>query len=165
MIRQNFNAGWTVSSGGGGMLEALRGVVPTGKPVRLPYDAMIHETPDPADVSGGQTGFYPGGQYVFTKTFDVPADWAGKDVLIEFEGVYMTAMVYVNGSHAATNLHGYGGFYAKVDGLLRCGEANELRVIANNPTPNSRWYSGSGIYRNVNLLLGGDVHILPDGLS
>ena len=75
MIRQNFNEGWSVSSGGGGMLEALRGAAPSGKPVRLPYDAMIHERPDPADVSGGQTGVYPGGQYIFTKTFFVPADW------------------------------------------------------------------------------------------
>ena len=164
MIRQNFNEGWSVSAGGGGMLEALRGSAPVGKPVRLPYDAMIHERPDPADVSGGQTGFYPGGQYIFTKTFFAPADWEGRDVLVEFEGVYMTAMVYVNGSHAATNLHGYGGFYARVDSLLRYGQDNELRVIANNPTPNSRWYSGSGIYRSVNLLVGGDVHILPDGV-
>ena len=66
MIRQNFNDGWSFTTGGGGLLDALRGGGSTGTPVRLPYDAMIHETPDANAVSGAQTGFYPGGQYVFS---------------------------------------------------------------------------------------------------
>ena len=164
MIRQRFNKGWTVSNGGGGLMDALRGGDAADSPIQLPHDAMILETPSARDVSGSQTGFYPGGQYQYVKTFDVPAEWEGKDILLEFEGVYMTAMVYVNGSHAATNLYGYSGFYVPVDALLKYGEPNEIKVIANNPTPNSRWYSGSGIYRNVNLLVGGDVHIKEDGV-
>ena len=163
MIRQSFNDGWAIVNAGG-FFDQLRGGGATTMPVALPHDAMIHETPDPNAVSGGQTGFYPGGKYTYVKTFTPPAEWAGRDVYIEFEGVYMTAMVFINGCHAATNLHGYGGFLVKADPLLRFGAPNEIKVIANNPTPNSRWYSGSGIYRNVNLMVGGDVHILPDGV-
>lgn len=163
MIRQSFNDGWAIARGGG-LIDQLRGEGASSTPVALPHDAMIHETPRPDEVSGGQTGFYPGGQYVYVKAFTPPAEWAGRDVFIEFEGVYMTAMVFINGCHAATNLYGYGGFLVKADPLLRWGEANEIKVVANNPTPNSRWYSGSGIYRNVNLMVGGDVHILPDGV-
>jgi beta-galactosidase/beta-glucuronidase len=163
MIRQSFNDCWAIVKAGG-FFDQLRGGEVSSLPVQLPHDAMIHETPDPDDVSGGQTGFYPGGQYVYVKTFTPPAEWAGRDVYIEFEGGYMTAMVYINGCHAATNLYGYGGFLVKADSLLRWGAPNEIKVIANNPTPNSRWYSGSGIYRNVNLMVGGDVHILPSGV-
>ena len=164
MLRKRFNDGWLLSKGSGGMMEAMRGGAVQAEPVQLPHDAMIHETPTPDALSGGQTGFYPGGQYTYTKRFEAPAEWAGKDVLVEFEGVYQTAMVYINGCHAATNLYGYSGFYVDLSALLRYGETNEIKVITNNPTPNSRWYSGSGIYRNVNLLVGGDVHILADGV-
>lgn len=163
MIRQSFNDGWSIVKAGG-FFDQIRGGGATSTPVELPHDAMIHETPNPDDVSGGQTGFYPGGQYTYVKTFTPPSEWTNRDVFIEFEGVYMTAMVYINGCHAATNLHGYGGFLVKADPLLRWGVPNEIKVIANNPTPNSRWYSGSGIYRNVSLMVGGDVHILPYGV-
>lgn len=163
MIRQSFNGDWNIVEGGS-LFDHLRGVGTSSTPVDLPHDAMIHETPDPDDVSGGQTGFYPGGQYVYVKVFTPPADWADRDVYLEFEGVYMTARVYINGCHAATNLYGYGGFLVKADPLLRWGQANEIKVIANNPAPNSRWYSGSGIYRNVNLMVGNEVHILPNGV-
>ncbi len=164
MIRQNFNDGWRLSMAGGGLMEMIGGAGAAEIPVQIPHDAMIWEKPDANDVSGSQTGFYPGGQYTYLKNFDVPAEWEGKDVFLEFEGVYMTAMVYINGSHAATNLHGYAGFYVQAKDLLHYGASNEIKVIANNPTPNSRWYSGSGIYRSVNLLVGGDVHFLNDGV-
>ncbi len=164
MIRQTFNDGWRLSMAGGGLMEMIGGAGAAEIPVQIPHDAMIWEKPDANDVSGSQTGFYPGGQYTYLKNFDVPAEWEGKDVFLEFEGVYMTAMVYINGSHAATNLHGYAGFYVQAKDLLHYGATNEIKVIANNPTPNSRWYSGSGIYRSVNLLVGDDVHFLNDGV-
>ena len=164
MIRQTFNDGWRLSMAGGGLMEMIGGAGAAEIPVQIPHDAMIWEKPDANDVSGSQTGFYPGGQYTYLKNFDVPAGWEGKDVFLEFEGVYMTAMVYINGSHAATNLHGYAGFYVQAKDLLHYGASNEIKVIANNPTPNSRWYSGSGIYRSVNLLVGNDVHFLNDGV-
>lgn len=92
MIRQSFNDGWAIAAGVG-LFDQLRGAGTSSTPVELPHDAMIHEKPCPDEVSGGQTGFYPGGQYIYVKSFTPPPEWASRDVYIEFEGVYMTAMV------------------------------------------------------------------------
>ena len=135
MIRQTFNDGWRLSMAGGGLMEMIGGAGAAEILVQIPHDAMIWEKPDANDVSGSQTGFYPGGQYTYLKNFDVPAEWEGKDVFLEFEGVYMTAMVYINGSHAATNLHGYAGFYVQAKDLLHYGASNEIKVIATIPRP------------------------------
>lgn len=165
MIRQNLNRHWKLTKGGSSLMAMMTGGAGQDVYVDLPHDAMIHETPAKDAVSGAQTGFYPGGEYTYTKQLSVPADWAGKDVFIEFEGVYQTAMVFVNGNFAASNLHGYGEFIVQADKYLNFGAENEIKVIANNPAPNSRWYSGSGIYRNVNLMVGGVVHIVPNGVK
>ncbi|MDO4740563.1 MAG: glycoside hydrolase family 2 TIM barrel-domain containing protein [Eubacteriales bacterium] len=164
MIRQNLNRKWEFKKGKSSLMAAMTGGAAQVNYVNLPHDAMIHETPFKDAVSGAQTGFYPGGGYTYTKTLSVPQEWAGKEVFIEFEGVYQTAMVYVNGDFAGNNLHGYGEFIVPVHKYLHFGADNEIKVIANNPDPNSRWYSGSGIYRSVNLMVGGDVHIVPNGV-
>ena len=67
------------------------------KTVHLPYDAMIHEARTPDTKNGAQTGFYPGGEYIFQKHFTAPQAWQGKPVSLVFEGVYQTALVYLNG--------------------------------------------------------------------
>lgn len=159
-----WNDGWEVSSGGTSLLEAFMPGSSKKQRVTLPHDAMIHEKPRPDAVSGAQTGFYPGGEYVYTKKFFAPAEWEKEAVIVEFEGVYAMARVYLNGDFVVSNLYGYGGFDAVLDSVIRYGEENEIKVVANNPEPNSRWYSGSGIYRNVNLVLGGPVHIEKDGV-
>ena len=164
MYRESFNSGWELVKAGGGLMGALMGGGEPNEPVQIPHDAMIHETPAADADSGAQTGFYPGGEYTYEKKFDVPADWAGKEVVLSFGGVYQTAMVYVNGDYAGTSYHGYGGFDVEIDKYLKYGEQNMVKVLANNPTPNSRWYSGSGMYRGVELLVGGDVHIAKDGV-
>ena len=164
MQKISFNNGWELDQGGNSLMARLSGGAAPNKPVQLPHDAMIHETPVPEADSGAQTGFYPGGEYTYIKNFAVPAEWAGKEIVLAFGGVYQTARVYINGDFAAVNLYGYGGFTARIDKYLNFGADNEVRVIANNPTPNSRWYSGSGIYRGVDLLIGGDVMIEKDGV-
>ena len=69
MIRQNFNAGWTVEKGdGNSRMNSFLGNTQT-KTVHLPYDAMIHEARTPDTKNGAQTGFYPGGEYIFQKHF------------------------------------------------------------------------------------------------
>lgn len=164
MKKMSFNEGWEVSSGGSSLMEAFRPGAGKKQSVQLPHDAMIHEKPVPEALSGAQTGFYPGGEYIYTKKFTAPKEWEGRSVIAEFEGVYEIARVYLNGNFVTSNLHGYGGFDAVLDRYLRTGEENEIKVIANNPDPNSRWYSGSGIYRNVNLLVGNEVHIVKDSV-
>ncbi len=165
MIRVSFNDGWMFSKSGPSLMGILGGAAPASEPVQLPYDAMIRETPSRDALSGAQTGFYPGGEYTYTKVFPVPAEWEGQELLVEFEGVYEIAQVYVNEAHVKTNLYGYSGFYADIKDYVKYGEDNTIRVNVNNPTPNSRWYSGSGIYRPVNLLRGDLVHIAADGVK
>lgn len=165
MIRQNFNHYWKCFDGSASFLEKLQFSQSNTAMLTLPHDAMIHEKRDPNTQNGAQTGFYPGGNYEYVKTFDAPIDWQKKTVIVEFEGVYQTAMVYLNDCLVGTNYYGYSNFYVTLDRYLEYGKANTLKVIADNAAEkNSRWYSGSGIYRNVKLLIGSRVHVPADGL-
>ena len=119
-----------------------------GNPVTLPHDAQITEKRG-KDVSNGGHGYFPGGIYTYEKTFAAPEEWSGKDIVIEFEGVYKNASVSLNGKEIAFHAYGYTGFFVELDDL-RIGDENVLTVVADNSRlPNSRWYSGSGIYRPV----------------
>ena len=92
-------------------------------------------------------------------------EWEEKTVTFEFEGVYPQGQVYINGDYAGGHLYGYSNFYVCADDFLKYGEVNTIKVIVNNSQElNSRWYSGSGIYRNVNILVGDSLHIKKDGV-
>ena len=165
MIGQNFNHQWMCMDGSASFLEKLQMAQSEAALITLPHDAMIHEARDPNTPNGAQTGFYPGGNYEYIKRFEAPMDWRDKTVSLGFEGVYQTAMVYLNDSLVATNYYGYSNFYVSLDRYLEYGQVNTLKVIADNSADkNSRWYSGSGIYRNVKLLVGSRVHVPADGM-
>ncbi len=132
MIREAFNTNWTVN----------------GKPVTLPHDAQITEKRGPK-VSDGGHGYFPGGIYTYEKTFFAPEEWAEKTILVEFEGVYRNAEIRLNGEKIFFHAYGYTGFYVELTGLTY-GKDNTITVIADNSKlPNSRWYTGAGIYRPV----------------
>lgn len=119
-----------------------------GDPVTLPHDAQIREKRG-RDLSNNAHAFFPGGIYTYEKRFFAPAAWEGKDLILEFEGVYKNAEVCLNGEKLAFHPYGYTGFFVALDGL-KTGEENTLTVVADNSRlPNSRWYSGAGIYRPV----------------
>ena len=122
-----------------------------GTPVTLPHDAMLSE-PRTALAEGGlNVSWFEGRDYVYTKKWDVTPEQLAQHNVLEFEGVYRKAEVFVNGKKAAFRPYGYTNFYVELDGLLRAGE-NTVEVIARNADqPNSRWYSGAGIYRPVKL--------------
>lgn len=166
MRKEKINQDWVFYKGYLPSLRVLQMQGGTVDTVQLPHDAMILEERTPDTKNGGHTGYYPGGIYTYFKTIDVPEDWQEKTAVLEFEGVYQTAMVYVNGVLAKTNLYGYSNFYVHLDPYLKYGESNEIKVVADNASEeNSRWYSGSGIYRDVNLYLGNRVHIPVDGVK
>lgn len=166
MIRQNFNAGWQVEKGSkDSRMNSFLGKTEI-QTVHLPYDPMIHERRDSDTPNGAQTGFYPGGEYIFQKHFTAPQEWNGKPVSLAFEGVYQTALVYVNGFLACKNVNGYADFIVPLTPFVKYGADNLVKVIADNSLePNSRWYTGSGIYRNVKLLVGNRVFIPCDGVK
>ena len=135
------------------------------KAVTLPHDAMLDEPRTPESPGEGNIGWYMGGDYEYTRTLSIPEAWQGLRLVWEFEGVYHNAEVYVNDQKAAFRPYGYTNFYVPLNEYLRYGDDNELRVVAHNADqPNSRWYSGTGIYRPVSLWMGGEDHIKLNGV-
>lgn len=132
--------------------------------VRIPHDAMIDERREPSVPSGSASGYYPGGLYHYSFTFNGKGVWKQDTLILEFEGIYMDSTIFLNGEKIGGWYYGYTGFYVDISGKVRDGE-NILHVVVNNRMqPNSRWYTGSGIYRNVNLYSGNAEYIHPDGI-
>ena len=136
-----------------------------GKTVTLPHDAMLAEPRTALSAGGTNTGWYEGYDYEYRRTLTVPENELADTRILEFEGVYHNAEVWLNGQKAAFRPYGYTNFYVDCAPYLHAGE-NELRVIARNADqPNSRWYSGAGIYRPVQLWTAGGAHIALDGVK
>lgn len=134
-------------------------------PVTLPHDAMLSEPRTQESTGEGNIGWYIGGDYEYTRNFFVPEEYKGKKVLIEFEGIYHNGEVYINGKKAAYRPYGYTNFYVDTEGFFQYGKENEIKVIARNADqPNSRWYSGTGIYRPAYLYVGEEKHIPVNGV-
>ena len=151
-----FNDNWTVRH----LEEEGEGV-----PVSIPDDAMLRE-PRTADAIGGlNVSWFEGRDYLYAKTFHLTQEQAEAHTVLEFEGVYRKAEVILNGKKAGFRPYGYTNFYVDCDGFLKAGE-NRVEVIARNADqPNSRWYSGAGIYRPVRLWTSGTKHIELNGVK
>ena len=144
----NFNSNWTFREEGG---------VPI--PVSLPHDAMLKETRDGGCRNGVNSGYFPGGKYTYEKTFDLDAAMIGKSIELHFEGVYQNCKIYANGKLASSHRYGYTAFDVDISNAVRAGE-NTIRVeVDNSLEPNCRWYSGSGIYRPVQMIIQEKNHI------
>lgn len=126
----------------------------------LPHDWSIEgdfSADHPARKEGGAL---PGGLCWYRKVFEAPREWQGKKVFVDFDGVYMNSEVFVNGNSLGVRPYGYSSFRYDLTPYLKWGERNVLAVKVDNSTqPNSRWYSGSGIYRNVWLTVVEPVHV------
>lgn len=128
-------------------------------PVDLPHDAMLLEKRDGGCRNGVNSGYFPGGKYTYEKTFELDAAMLGKSVVLHFEGVYQNCKVYANRKLADSHRYGYTAFDVDISDFVQSGE-NTVRVeVDNSLEPNCRWYSGSGIYRPVQLLIREKNHI------
>lgn len=162
MICSNFNSGWKFWEEINAF-SLVWSIPDDAREIALPHDAMLERCSYAESPNGGATGYRDGGNYVYIKHFFAPEAWKEKTVSLRFDGVYCNARVYLNGRFLVSQPYGYSVFRAELNDALRYGEENELRVLVkNNAMPNSRWYTGSGIYRDVHLLVGGTVCI-PDG--
>ena len=125
----------------------------------LPHDWSIEGTMRQDAPGGGQMGFYPGGVGWYRKAFRLPAGSAGQHAWLEFDGVYMNSDVWINGVHLGRRPYGYISFAYDITPHLAPG-INVVAVrVDNSAQPNSRWYSGSGIYRHVWLTLTDALHV------
>lgn len=129
--------------------------------VDLPYDAMFHEEQKQGAVNGGYTGNIDGAEYKYYKKFFVPADYEGGHVMLQFEGIYRNASVFVNQSKVGGSAYGYTDFTVEAGDYLKYGAENEVLVTVKCGTRSSRWYSGGGIYRDAWLIHGGSICVKP----
>ena len=165
MLRQNFNKKWTVRDLTSALEAFNTNEVIQNTYIDLPHDAMIYTKRAPASAGGRGIGFFAPQDVVYTKTFFVPESDKGKAIFLEFEGVYMKSIVRVNGEYAGQCAYGYNDFFVQINDLLHYGADNIVEVTAlNTQQANSRWYSGTGIYRNVKYIVGEPLHIVPDGV-
>jgi hypothetical protein len=156
MNKQDFNRQWTF----------YKEESDIRRTVDLPHDAMIEEQRDPTSPGGSAVGYFPGGVYIYEKTFTIPLDWADKHIVFQFEGIYRNSKAFINGKEAGSRPYGYIPFFVNANDFLNYGDENTIRVVADNSQlPNSRWYSGSGIYRPVWLWLGEKTHIDIEGIK
>ena len=129
-------------------------------PVSLPHDAMIGETRSRTAPSGSHGAYFPGGHYVYARTWTPPVDGSPE---IFFEGVYGHTRVRVDGAEVATSLSGYREFAAPLGDVV-AGRPVLIEVeVDNSRLPNSRWYTGSGIYRRVWLDDAPATRLVRDG--
>lgn len=152
-----FNDGWTCRHAGDSG---------KGKPVTIPHDAMLDEKRTQESLGGINIGWFEGFDYVYEKEFSVPQEYEDFRLVFEFEGVYRNAEVYLNGKRAGFRPYGYTNFYVEANEFLHFGMKNQIQVIARNADqPNSRWYSGAGIYRPVSLYMLPKKHIGINGVK
>jgi beta-galactosidase len=136
------------------------------KVITVPHDAMCGEKRDLSSKGRHNIGWFVCNDYEYIKEFEMPNEYDGNKVVFEFEGVYHDARVYVNGNELIYRPYGYTNFYVDATSVIKYGEKNIIKVIArNSDQPNSRWYSGTGIYRPVWMYVAGEKYIDINGLK
>lgn len=160
---QSFNEGWKFYLGTSSLAQNPNFNDSDWESVTLPHDFSI--TQEFTTSGEAESGFLPGGTGWYRKTFVAPESFDGKRIVINFDGVYSNATVYVNGTQVGEHHYGYTSFAFDITDYLTCDGQTEnvIAVKAVNNIPSSRWYSGSGIYRDVTLLVTDSVHVGYNG--
>ena len=159
-IEEDFNLGWKFSLNADST-AALPDFNDSGwRTLNLPHDWSIEGefSNDNPSTAGG--GALPGGYGVYRKEFYLAPEDSVRQIFVQFDGVYWNSTVYVNGQKAGFRPNGYVSFEYDITPLVKFGAQNLIAVtVDNTDQPNSRWYSGSGIYRNVYLKKLSPCHI------
>src|SRR5436189_450460 len=160
----NFDQGWRFHLGDVPGAQDPAFADASWRALDLPHDWSIEgpfSEQNPAGVAGGAL---PGGVGWYRKSFVVPRSDSGKLVFVEFDGVYRNSEVWINGSYLGKRPYGYSSFRYALTPHLRFGARNVIAVrVDNSQQPNSRWYSGSGIYRHVRLGTTDPLHVAKWG--
>jgi len=128
--------------------------------LQIPHDWSIEGAFDKNSKTKQAQGFLPGGKGWYRKTFTIPASFKSKTVWLEFDGVFKNSEVFINGHSLGIRPNGYISFSYDLSQYLNFGQPNIIAVkVDNDAQPNSRWYTGSGIYRNVRLVIAEKLHV------
>ncbi|MDP4240376.1 MAG: glycoside hydrolase family 2 TIM barrel-domain containing protein, partial [Bacteroidota bacterium] len=158
---QNFNQNWRFTLADSTLNASAPGFNDnTWRSLNLPHDWSIESDfgkDFPASPGGGAL---PGGLGWYRKNFTVDKANSGKRIYIDFDGVYRNSEVWINGTSVGKRPYGYISFRYDLTPYIKFGENNVIAVkVDNSKQPNSRWYSGSGIFRNVWLVTLNPVHV------
>lgn len=162
-----FDDDWRFHRGGALGAEQISFNDSTWRRVDLPHDWSIENLPgkttpfDPDAISQVNGGFTTGGTGWYRKAFTVPASAANKRLQIQFDGVHSHAEVWVNGQSLGRHPYGYTSFWYDITDKVKAGQPAVVAVQVQNEGVNSRWYTGSGIYRHVWLRTLEPVHVAP----
>jgi len=163
--------GWSFHPGDQEAGEAMELDDSSWRILDLPHDWSIEDIPgtgSPLDsnaVGGIDMGYLRNGTGWYRKQLDVPEGLEDKRLYLQFDGIYMNADIWINGVHLGNHPYGYTSFWYDVTDKLQPGAGNVIAVRVKNEGRNSRWYTGSGIYRHVWLTVCEPVHISPWGTS
>ncbi|WP_289158322.1 glycoside hydrolase family 2 TIM barrel-domain containing protein [uncultured Muribaculum sp.] len=162
--REEFNTGWRFALIDNDSVASPAYDDSNWRKLNLPHDWAIEGDFSESNPSGTGGGALPGGIGWYRKDFVVPESDKGKQIYIDFDGAYMNASVYVNGNYLGTRPYGYASFSYDISPYVKYGEENVIAVkVDNAEQPNSRWYSGCGIYRNVWMRVLDPIHVAQWG--
>ena len=137
MERISFNKGWKVWKDMD-PFELVFRVPDDAQAVELPHDAMFHEEQKQGAANGGYTGNIDAGEYKYYKQFYVPEEYRGGHVMLQFEGIYRNACVFVNQSKVGESAYGYTDFTVDIGDYLQYGADNDILVAVKCGTRGSR---------------------------
>ena len=164
-----FDNNWLFFRGGAQGAEQRGFDCSKWRKVDLPHDWSIEDLPGTNSpfsanaISQVGGGFTTGGTGWYRKEFTIPEAQQGKRIILQFDGVYMNPTVFINGQNIGQHPYGYTSFWYDITDKVKFGGENLIAVEVKNEGQNSRWYSGSGIYRHVWLKTVDPVHIAQWG--
>lgn len=129
--------------------------------LQLPHDWSIEGSFSKEHPTKPEQGALPAGEGWYRKTFRAPEEWASKKISVEFDGVHKNSEVFINGNSLGIRPNGYISFAYDLTPYLNFGDKDNVITVKvdNSAQPNSRWYTGSGIYRNVRLVVSDKLHV------
>ncbi|MCX6237611.1 MAG: DUF4982 domain-containing protein [Bacteroidia bacterium] len=166
-----FDSDWRFHPGGALSAENPKYDDSKWRVVDLPHDWSIENLPGTNSpfnrdaISQVNGGFTTGGIGWYRKSFILPDGQSAKRIIVQFDGIYMNPEIWINGSSLGTHPYGYTSFWYDITEKVKFGKTNVLAVKVRNEGENSRWYSGSGIYRHVWLKVLDPVHVAQWGIS
>jgi len=148
-LRMSMDPGWRFTLGDPAGAERTGFDDRMWRRLDLPHDWSSEGTPREDAPAGGRGGYFPTGIGWYRKAFRLPAGPRNRQVRLEFDGVHMNSDVWINGVHLGRRPYGYASFSYDITAHLVSGVNVVALRVDNSLQPNSRWYTGSGLYRHV----------------
>ena len=167
MKRINIDRGWSMAKEAPAMFFPMQGRMGKegAREVNLPHDCNLDEPVARDCPDGAQVAYFKGNMAVYTRNMEIPGQWEGQSVYLELDGAYCNTEIVVNGHQAAMHPNGYAPFVCEITDCLKYGQNNRIAVFVNNSMMRTaRWYSGTGIYRHVDLRVGPMLHLSANPL-